>query len=78
MVDKKGAWKISGPSSTVYKRDVALTSKLLLTFRWRMLFHFTGSICPRRVIYCSWRVDREDGGSKLLRNLSQNLPVETA
>jgi len=54
MVDKKGVWKISGPSSTVYKRDAALTSKWLLTLWRSVLFHFTGSICPRRVSYCSW------------------------
>jgi hypothetical protein len=68
---------MSGPNSTVYKRDVALINKWLPTFRRSMLFHFTGSICPRRVSYCSWNVDREDGDSKVLRNLGQNLPVET-
>ena len=39
---------------------------------------FTGSISPRRVSYCSWSVGHEDEGSTPLRNLGQNLPVETA
>ena len=49
MVEKKGVWKISGPSSTVCKCYAVLTGKWLQTFRRNVLFHFTGSVSPRTV-----------------------------